>query len=814
MAATLLVQKIRARAGQLKEDGQGVFPNEEAGGLFQQFISQQMGEQRVLVAALQWIEANVLEVKVVPPDLSEAVVTLLESEVESLRKVCGRVSDTAMRTKAGSKIPSREVRKQADATIQDLVLALHAQLGGDDWGSKEELGSLEEEMLGHVPCSIRIAALVHTCEFAKLRDQPYKSQEALAVAFSKQCLPERAIEVACRLPLEQAIELSNSVLNSDSEELRSAKAVVLERLFVEWGLRPSEEQLSALHVFPVETQLSMLLRLERDAELLWCKEGGKAITETEKYREMNELLNFSELLIPYLRQEGELRPLEKEIKTCIPKPETRELANLRKGSSLVLQQLERKYGWSPDGTTRRSLYKTSWVARTSALVLLANKTVCLHADQEIRNLLRNEGHRQLSVPDVLVLFNQWSNLHDDDEGFFIKPPKVMEPARVEDAKKLYREWQPDLTKKMAADGTYMPMTPGRLGIQQAMPMTPAAYGGGYYGAACGTPAGPPPASARLGLKPPGTPMGPPPMTPSGPMHARGAPATPAGPPPATPAVYQGAPNTPAGPPPATPAFYGSRSYQPGTPASRPPPGTPAGPPPMTPAVYSSMTPAGRPPMTPVGPVPETPRAGPKTPGTPGAGGPGTPKDPTEVALRVPTTPRDAVGTAGRVLPATPREAYAGVAMRYPATPAEAFVAAGPPALLPSTPAGLLSGSRHPPALTGGLPLRYPATPADAFEGTHGLPYNSSRLPTTPAGALAESHIVPQTPGPGVAGLGAAPFTPGGAAPFTPAGPAPMTPAVRHDNSRTPLGPAPFTPAGPVPMTPSGPVPQTPRGANT
>jgi len=526
---------------------------------------------------------------------------------------------------------------------------------------------------------------------------------------------------------------------------------------------------------------------------------------------MNESLNFSELLMPYLKQEGELRPLEKELQMCIPKPETGELANLRKGSSIVLRLLERKYGWSPDRTTKRSLFKTSWVARTSALVLLANKTVCLHADQELRNLLRNESHRQLSVPDVLVLFNQWSNLHDDDEGVVIKPPKVMEPARVEDAKKLYREWQPDLTKKMAADGTYMPMTPGRLGIQQAMPMTPAAYGGGYYSAPPGTPAGPPPGLSRLGLKPPGTPMGPPPMTPSGPMQAKFAPATPAGPPPATPAGYKGAPNTPAGPPPATPAFYGSRSYQPGTPAVRPPPGTPAGPPPMTPAVYPSMTPAGMPPMTLAGPVPETPRAGPKTPGTPGAGGPGTPKDPAEVALRVPTTPRDAVGTAGRVLPATPREAYmaagSGVAMRYPATPAEAFGAAGPPALLPSTPAGLLSGSSRPPASTGGGPMRYPATPADAFEGASGFLYSSSRLPTTPAGALTESsHIVPQTPGLGVADMGAAPFTPGGAAPFTPAGPAPMTPAVHN-------GPVPFTPAGPVPMTPSGPVPQTPRGAN-
>uniref|UniRef100_A0A7S4WF58 Uncharacterized protein n=1 Tax=Alexandrium monilatum TaxID=311494 RepID=A0A7S4WF58_9DINO len=801
LAGTVLVQKIRARAGKAKTPG-GPFPGEAVGEAFVKLMSQPKKEQKVLLAALLWIEANVMEVKVVPPDLSEAVTMLLHTEGDALRSIAENVPDTVMRTKAGSMIPPREVRKNSDTTVEELVSGLH-ELLPETFGSKEELNTLVGEELGHLPVTVRIAALVHACEFVRLKgSKRYGTLDAVAVAFAKQRLPERAVEVVCRLTLERSMSLANSTLSAEVEEVRAQKIKVLSRLHKEWRLRPSEEQLSQLHIFGLEEQLKILLEIERDIELYWVKMLGRVKSEVDRARELASLLNFSKLLKPHLRQEAVRKvPLHAE---SGHKLTTGDVARVRGAVADVLAKLYERYRWVPDLASRRLVSKTNWVARLSALLTLAGMPECLHADVELRQLLAKEGHKKLGL-EVLTRFEQWAKL-EEGTGVVIKAPKVVDAAHAEENRRLYQEYMPDPTKVLTASG-YQPKTPGGLGQIAAMPATP---GFGVFGAfaapgtpgmgirAAMTPAGPPPAGAR-GLRPPGTPAGPPPGTPGlmMPGTPSGAvPSTPAGPPPATPGGFYRAPGTPAGPPPPTPGGFGVR-----------PPGTPAGPPPPTPGGFG-FRPGGAP-MTPAGvgmPVPMTPmgagRAYASVPSTPAGLGSAAPMTPAAALGGAPGSPHDKT-------PSTPKDAPA----RIPATPAEAF---GPGTFIPSTPVGAGSGLS-----------RIPSTPAEALSSSSMIPRtpigSTGRIPSTPAAAFADAgRTVPMTP----ARPGAAPFTPGAPVPQTPGSTVPMTPAPGGMGTaapftpagpvpRTPAGPgaaAPFTPAGPAPFTPAGPAPMTPAGA--
>lgn len=776
LSATCLVQKIRARSGNV------AFPSDEAVHMFMRFITQKPEEQRILVCALLWLEAISIEVKVVPPNLSEAARNLLEREYLTLSGVCQRVPPEVMNAKAGSVLPTRGIRKQAEETVQMLTRHLHSRV--QDVMDQEELDGLVDEVLANVPSSVRILALVHTYEFANLKERQYRDQEALAVAFAKQCMPERSIEMVCRLTLDMAIKLSHSVIDPGAKEIRAAKIDTLNRLFLDWQLQPSEEQLSQLHILPLQRQLQVLLNIEREIERFWYKMTYTVKADDKRSQEMRAYLDFDRLLKPYLREDDKhtkKKRLEEEGGFHMT---TSELANLRTCISEVLQKIRHRYKWTPSLTTRRCMMQSGWVARLSALLLLAARPKCLHADEEMRKLLKQESHRKLG-PEVMARYAQWYKL-EDGAGVIVKAPKILDPAVTEERRRLFSEYQPEQGRLFGQNG-YLPMTPSGLGSVSAAPMTPGIFGApgtpgpgtpGYLRLAPGTPGVAPGTPGVLGgfrtpNAPPPSPAGASglPMTPGGGMRLTGAPRTPAGPPPMTPACPP--PMTPSGPPPMTPGR--PLNFAPGTPAGLPP----------THASHAPFTP-GVAPHTPAGPsIPMTPRdafipsSAPFTPAGPFSSAPGTPQ---LVSSMVPRTPSGA--GFGSSVPQTPGH--------FPSTPRDALGA------VPQTPL--------PPAFaaqSGGM-SRIPATPPSALAGTGSTSLN--RIPSTPTAAFGDrvTHSVPQTPGASMPMTPAAgvPMTPAVAAPFTPGMSAPLTPS--RPSTRGAFVPQPFTPAGPAPVTPAGP----------
>lgn len=804
------------------------FPSREAGEAFLRLVTQQHGDQRALVAALLWIEANVLEVTTVPPNVSEAAVVLLNTEEQALRAVCSRVPVATMVAKATSAIPLPEVRRYAKTVVQELTTKLHQKLGGTErFGELEKFEEIVVEVLGQVPTSVRILALVHAHEFSELRPSTsYRDAEALAVAFAKQCLPERAVETTCRLSLHNAIGLAEVTLGKTGvnvQNFRDGKNSSMNRLFQEWNLNPTEDQISQLHVFELKTQLKILLLIERDIERFWARTISMLKTEEERNQRLREFLDFDKLLHCQLSDDNLMtsQDLEKESGQTF---DIFHIARARKSVADVLKKLKSRYGWSPSLSTRVKMSKTNWIARLSALLLLANSEACIDADLKLRVLLQQESARSLGM-EILVRFDQWYMLETDD-GIIVKTPKVLDKSRAEQVDKMYNEYERKQGKRFGPQG-YQPMTPSGVGMFNAGPgtprmgsMTPGLPVSGTPYRLSGTPAGPPPATpAWAGMAagrtpagaPPPTPFGLPPGTPAGMPPASPAfqayPGTPSGPPPATPGLagFTGG-RTPAGPPPATPAAYGLRQY-PGTPAGPPPatpmgpfsrpPGSPAGPPPATPARPQMGLP-----QTPSGFVPMTPRAA-YNPQTPGSAVPMTPAAYNAVPFTpapfsaAPSTPRAsaAVTSTSRGVPANPRAAV-------PSTPRGAAPFT-PGAIMPFTPMG--------PRLSG---FGVPSTPSHHIVPStpRGLSAFRPSAPSTPAGAMPftpAGFAVPQTPA-----AASAPQTPRAAAasvPMTPRGAIPGTPRGALPVPFTPAGPPPFTPAGPPPATPGGPLPFTPAG---
>jgi len=782
LSATVIVQKIRARFGANTLAPGGPFPSEEAGMVFMRYMSMKEEDQRMLVAALLWLEAHVLEIKALVPNLSDAALILLRKEADALRSVVRRVPALAMRSKAAARMPRRDIRKVAESKIHDLTKALHEKLSDNEaFRDIEGVEAMISDVTGNLPSSVRILTLVHVYEFAMLKENQYRDHEGLAVGLAKQCLPEHAFEMVCRLTLEKSIMLADDMLTVDAKEIRNAKVLALNRLFLEWNLNPTEEQLSNIHFFPLTRQLEILLGIERDIELKWFYVSKEFQDDKDRSVNIRAFLKFDRLLVPYLSDKG--RPSgRKDLNDESGRPlAVFDLATTRKNCADILRLLKSRYAWVPDAKTKRAMCRCNWVARLSSLMQLAKQSTVLVADQELRRLMKQESCRKLGS-EQLAIFNQWYSL-EDGVGIVVRQPNVIDGDELEKTRRLYSEYQPDKGKLLGPQG-YMPLTPAGLAAP-GTPGIPAPMTAGGLGGfatpmrfpAAGTPAGMPPqtpawSGGAMRGAPPGSPAGPPPATPAG-----RPPGTPAGPPPATPAYgfggqFTAPPGTPAGPPPGTPAFYK-------------PPGTPAGAPPMTPGIPAAM------PSTPRDAfVPTTPGRLGAAPFTPAVGGsPGTP-------ARL----SGGLDKSGLQIPSTPKAAFGGISdkrgLQIPSTPRTAFAAPSDKAGLhiPSTPRAAFAG------LSDKVGLQIPSTPRAAFAGPSdkvGL-----QIPSTPRAAFVVGNIIPQTPGAG-------PIGPAGMIPQTPTGAMPQTPGRG--------GAMPFTPGAPIgsraqPYTPANPPPHTPLGA--
>jgi len=823
LVTTVIVQKIRGRTIHCAKDlVGGNFPSEEAEEAFNTIMTtKKEDEQYKLIIALLWIEAQILESSngYVPAELSRGAVDLLQSSAEALEMVGKRVPPQQLRSRASSACPALACRKKAfNEVVPALITRLADQLNEDGKESIIDRSSLEDmvnEVLEGVPLTVLIASLAHVYEFAQLKSGKYRSRDALAMALAKALLPERAMETVARLNLKNACDLAMGMLEQDIEDMRREKVATLNRLWNIWRVRPTEDQMYLIHMVPIELQVLVLLNVERDIEMFTTTLSEKDDAQ-KRTKQLQQYCDFDTLALPHLYSNGQLlvrkgrpRRLEDESGVKIP---TYQLAQIRARVAAVLKVIKMHYGWSPSYRTHKRMFKAHWPARLSSLLLLLAKPQCLHADEELRHILKTETTRKIGI-DVLHRFEAWHRL---EEGGFTKAarhPTVLDEGESKAKRQRYEDYDPTKNRKQ----TFNPMTP--FGFA---PGTPGLF------AASRTPAGMPPATPA-GFPPmraAGTPAGPPPATP-GYFRAAG---TPAGRPPPTPGAY---PRTPAGPPPGTPGLFTAASRTPGgAPPATPNPGpstpsptywrqkhapqTPGGPPP------ASQTPAGLPSArTPVGPPPATPFTLPpgqteirRIPTTPAAGvGAAIPRTPGGAA---PTTP---AGPVGRMVPSTPRgpgpvpSTPYGAGGAIPSTPRGAgAVPSTPRGAIPSTPRGVgaIPSTPHGAGAVPSTPrgaFAVPSTPRAAFAPVPSTPRGAFQ-PTTPAGAGVAP--VPFTPGvspmtPGVGGM-AVPFTPalgGLAAPFTPAGAMPAVPF-------TPAGPPPATPGvGPMPFTPAGPVPATP-----
>eukprot|EP00439_Symbiodinium_sp_Y106_P044381 s4528_g5.t1 len=342
-----------------------------------------------------------------------------------------------------------------------------------------------------------------------------------------------------------------------------------------------KEHLMQLHMLTIQRQLQIMLSIERDIEIKWSALSMKVKAPEECSRQIRAYLNFRDRLRPYLLEEDlvggkQARDLQTESGMSL---ETKDLAGVRQGVTEVLKKLKQRYQWKPNMTSRVEISRVNWVARLSAMIRLAMKTSCLFADQELRQLLREDEKRKLGK-EVFDQYRQWYKLERGD-GMAIKGVKVAPPDVVAKIRKKYEEgpcWAKglelfSLRHETAKGGMTPGLNPGTPGLAGNLtpggnrtPFQMPEYASGHEKSEGNTPQ----------WKPPETPMGCAAQDPS--------------------------------PRSGTPQFQARAS------------GTPAGPPPLTPAqgVKGSMTPPG-----PAGPAASTPNINPFTPGQ-GPGGSGAP----------------------------------------------------------------------------------------------------------------------------------------------------------------------------------------------
>ena len=107
-------------------------------------------------------------------------------------------------------------RAEAETVQAELVRELFSILEGYGFRDQESVEAVVNRDLGPAPSSVRLMALVHTYEYAKVTKEPYSDPDDLAIAFSRQLLPERAMEMVCRVTLEQAIKLARGVAGEEA----------------------------------------------------------------------------------------------------------------------------------------------------------------------------------------------------------------------------------------------------------------------------------------------------------------------------------------------------------------------------------------------------------------------------------------------------------------------------------------------------------------------------------------------------------------------------------------------------------------------
>merc|ERR1740130_208457 len=115
------------------------------------------------------------------------------------------------------------------------------------------------------------------------------------------------------------------------------------------------------------------------------------------------------------------------------------------------------------------------------------KPECLHADEELKQFLKQSQHKNISA-DVISRFDQWHKLEEAGFSKNIRAPEVLNAAHSEARTRVYDEYVPD-GRTTDARGEFQPRTPANI----AQPNTPApGTAAGRAAAASMTPAGPPP----------------------------------------------------------------------------------------------------------------------------------------------------------------------------------------------------------------------------------------------------------------------------------------------------------------------------------
>eukprot|EP00971_Amphidinium_carterae_P081426 1610983-Amphidinium_carterae.1 len=235
---------------------------------------------------------------------------------------------------------------------------LQAALKGEDededsfLGSAEDIGKLVSEALGNEPLSLRLVSLLHVLEYMGLKSDPYPDTKALGAALTRPCLPERAILTACRCSLEDCMALVDDFTSETAPAKIEAKTLALKRLLKDWGIRPSEEHLSLLHLLPLEQQVHTLLCIERKVEQQWVyfrqntNEEHGLLTKNQ----WQDSLDMTTLLAPFLA--GAETEFESKLLVESGYPLTvMELAKVKAKVADLLGSIFNEHQWEPQERT-------------------------------------------------------------------------------------------------------------------------------------------------------------------------------------------------------------------------------------------------------------------------------------------------------------------------------------------------------------------------------------------------------------------------------------------------------------------------------
>jgi len=476
MAVENVVRKIRSRANEKHEksskSGIEAYPNDTLFQVLKRWVKKPLPDQRTLLAVMLFVEAQALDMEVLPPDLNSICLSMLTTqEVDDMRNACRTVPPHLMLKKADAKIPDLKLRKEiAPEIISQLKTKLSSLLVGSDVEIEEEdLGQNIDTLFLDIPATVKIMGLVHCCEYVAILKRVWDAKEELFNSIAKQVEQWRSFEVLCRLSLRDACVLAKQTLDADVEHLRKSKSSCLNRLAAEWKLAPREEDMMLLHMLGLNRQIQVLLSIERDVELQWCELMAKVEVREERSGKLREYLNFTQRLRPYLNEEDLLpgkKPLEKE---SGQKLEIYDLAMVRQGVSEIFKKLKQLYKWKPDRSSRTAISKTNWVARLSAVLKLVKTTYTLSADKELRKFLQLEASRNLGS-EIYKNYVQWRNTEQGD-GLQKPRKRIASEHTMEEMSKKWEELisihYPESTQQQQPQ--HQPRTPAGLGVAAMTP---------------------------------------------------------------------------------------------------------------------------------------------------------------------------------------------------------------------------------------------------------------------------------------------------------------------------------------------------------